>query len=121
MYDLPPRPDTTGIITDIQKVDDHETHQKLHDEMVKSLNKCQCEIRNRQENETQREWLKDSMCMFHWMQSDYYVTNAHLRQNIVTGELLDLITLMPDSQTQEIVDYITKLRETRNANSSPKT
>jgi len=28
-------------------------------------------------------------------------------------ELLDLITLMPDSQTQEIVDYIMSLREIR--------
>ncbi len=28
-------------------------------------------------------------------------------------ELLDLITLMPDSQTQEIIDYIMKLREIR--------
>jgi hypothetical protein len=28
-------------------------------------------------------------------------------------ELLDLITLMPDSQTQEIIDYILSLREIR--------
>jgi hypothetical protein len=28
-------------------------------------------------------------------------------------ELLDLITLMPDSQTDEIVDYIRKLKEAR--------
>lgn len=28
-------------------------------------------------------------------------------------ELLDLITLMPDSQTQEIINYITELRAIR--------
>ena len=28
-------------------------------------------------------------------------------------ELLDLITLMPDSQTQEIIDYIMQLKEIR--------
>jgi hypothetical protein len=28
-------------------------------------------------------------------------------------ELLDLITLMPDTQTQEIIDYIVQLREIR--------
>ena len=36
-----------------------------------------------------------------------------LQDNILTNQLLDLITLMPDSQTQEIVDYIMSLRETR--------
>lgn len=36
-----------------------------------------------------------------------------LQENILTGQLLDLITLMPDSQTQEIVDYIMSLREIR--------
>lgn len=33
--------------------------------------------------------------------------------NPLQVELLDLITLMPDSQTQEIVDYIAQLREIR--------
>lgn len=28
-------------------------------------------------------------------------------------ELLDLVTLMPDTQTQEIIDYIVALREAR--------
>lgn len=28
-------------------------------------------------------------------------------------ELLDLITLMPDSQTQELIDYILELRKIR--------
>jgi hypothetical protein len=34
--------------------------------------KCDCVIRNRKEDETQREWLKRVMCMNHWMQTDYY-------------------------------------------------
>ena len=33
--------------------------------------------------------------------------------NPLQVQLLDLITLMPDSQTQEIVDYIMSLREIR--------
>ena len=33
--------------------------------------------------------------------------------NPLQNQLLDLITLMPDSQTQEIVDYILSLREIR--------
>jgi hypothetical protein len=31
-----------------------------------------CVVRNRKEDEEQREWLKDSMCQYHWMQTDYY-------------------------------------------------
>jgi hypothetical protein len=33
---------------------------------------CNCVVKNRDEGETQREWLKRVMCMFHWMQTDYY-------------------------------------------------
>ena len=78
---------------------------------------CKCAWRDREsDDEPQREWFKDCMCMFHWMQTDYYVTNAHLRRNILNDELLDLITLMPDSQTQEIIDYIMSLREIRGKN-----
>lgn len=36
------------------------------------------------------------------------------KPNLLQTELLDLITLMPDSQTQEIIDYILELRKTRN-------
>ncbi len=35
------------------------------------------------------------------------------RGNPLMKELLDLITLMPDSQTQKIIDYIMQLREIR--------
>jgi len=35
------------------------------------------------------------------------------RSGNLQHELLDLITLMPDSQTDEIVDYISSLRRTR--------
>lgn len=33
---------------------------------------CQCVVKNREEGESQREWFKRWMCMFHWMQTDYY-------------------------------------------------
>jgi hypothetical protein len=33
---------------------------------------CDCVIKNREEGESQREWFKRWMCMYHWMQSDYY-------------------------------------------------
>ena len=59
MIPLPPRPDTTGIITDIQKVDG-----------------CQCDIKDRLENESEREWFKRWMCMYHWAQTDYYRTKS---------------------------------------------
>lgn len=35
------------------------------------------------------------------------------RPKALQTELLDLITLMPDSQTQEIIDYIVELRAIR--------
>jgi hypothetical protein len=74
---------------------------------------CNCEFRDRKAYESQREWLKDCMCMNHWMLTDYYQDKVGLEKDILTNELLDLITLMPDSQTQEIIDYITELRKTR--------
>lgn len=33
---------------------------------------CMCQNLDREENENQREWMKRIMCMFHWMQTDYY-------------------------------------------------
>lgn len=33
---------------------------------------CQCVIVNRDDDESQREWIKRCMCMHHWMQTDYY-------------------------------------------------
>jgi len=33
---------------------------------------CACEMRARKELEDQYEWLKDCMCMYHWMQTDHY-------------------------------------------------
>jgi hypothetical protein len=36
-------------------------------------------------------------------------------------QLLDLITLMPDFQTQEIIDYIMDLRRIRAIHANPKT
>ena len=34
--------------------------------------KCDCVMKNRQEGESMREWFKRWMCMYHWMQTDYY-------------------------------------------------
>lgn len=40
---------------------------------------CICKIRDRlEEEESQRDWLKDSMCMYHWMQTDYYRSKIEL-------------------------------------------
>ena len=33
---------------------------------------CHCVVKNRVKGETQREWFKRWMCMFHWIQTDYY-------------------------------------------------
>lgn len=33
---------------------------------------CGCEVVDREEEESEREWFKRWMCMFHWMQTDYY-------------------------------------------------
>jgi hypothetical protein len=33
---------------------------------------CECVVKNRKEGEQQRDWLKRWMCMYHWMQTDYY-------------------------------------------------
>lgn len=35
--------------------------------------RCNCVMRNRNPDESQREWFKRWMCMFHWMQTDYYL------------------------------------------------
>lgn len=39
---------------------------------LKELDTCKCKLRDRNEGENQRDWIKDCMCMFHWMQTDYY-------------------------------------------------
>jgi hypothetical protein len=77
---------------------------------------CICVFDSRKPDEDQREWLKRCMCQSHWMQTDYYAAKRGLRETILTHELLDLITLMPESQTQEIVNYIEDLRRTRSQN-----
>lgn len=38
----------------------------------KYVGPCECVVKNRQEDETMRDWLKRVMCMHHWMQTDYY-------------------------------------------------
>lgn len=45
--------------------------------------KCECVVKNREESESQREWMKGWMCMFHWMQTDYYQNKLEREQ----GEL----------------------------------
>lgn len=36
------------------------------------MTKCECVVVNRRDGESEREWLKRCMCMYHWMQTDYY-------------------------------------------------
>jgi hypothetical protein len=33
---------------------------------------CQCVVKNRLPEESQREWFKRWMCQWHWMETDYY-------------------------------------------------
>jgi hypothetical protein len=39
--------------------------------------KCECVVKNRLPEESQREWFKRWMCMHHWMQTDYYRAKLH--------------------------------------------
>lgn len=55
------------------------------------------------------------------LESEYMRMEELTRDNPLQRELLDLITLMPDHQTQEIIDYINALRAIRNENDNPKT
>jgi hypothetical protein len=84
--------------------------------------KCSCQIDNREKDEEQSAWLKRCLCPWHWANTDYYRMRLSLQEDILTHQLLDLISLMPDTQTQEILDYITTLREIRkkHADSNPK-
>jgi len=41
------------------------------------------------------------------------IEKKYKQDNPLQHELLDLITLMPDTQTEEIINYIMKLREIR--------
>lgn len=67
-------------------------------------------------NVSDGDWTKQSRF---WQDAahrnrDYYLKAVEeVQKNPLQAELLDLITLMPDSQTQEIVDYITDLRAIR--------
>lgn len=56
---------------------------------------CQCVIVNREEGESQREWLKRWMCQFHWMQTDYY------QAKLQPKELEKLRLHLADSDTDE--------------------
>lgn len=38
---------------------------------------CTCVVKNRQLYETERDWFKRWMCMYHWMQTDYYRNKLH--------------------------------------------
>lgn len=39
---------------------------------LKVVSDCRCKMEDRLPDEEQREWLKRSMCHFHWMSTDYY-------------------------------------------------
>lgn len=43
---------------------------RRYDDIVKPV--CTCVIKNREENESERDWFKRWMCMHHWVQTDYY-------------------------------------------------
>ena len=33
---------------------------------------CKCQVLYREKDEPERDWFKRYMCMFHWMQTNYY-------------------------------------------------
>ena len=70
---------------------------------------CSCNMVDRGADEEQRDWLKRCMCPYHWSQTGYYQERTGLEENIMQGELLDLIRMMPDFQAMEIAQYITSL------------
>jgi hypothetical protein len=39
---------------------------------LREMISCWCRIENRLPGEPQREWLKRCMCLYHWMETDYY-------------------------------------------------
>jgi hypothetical protein len=41
--------------------------------------KCECVVKNRLPDESQREWFKRWMCMYHWMETDYYRNKLHAK------------------------------------------
>ena len=47
---------------------------------------CKCEIRDREEHEEQRDWLKRCMCMEHWMQTDYYKKKLEKEERKLTAK-----------------------------------
>jgi len=73
------------------------------------------------------DFTKPPHCIIHpWWNPDrhkcpYCEERNGLKANILQGELLDLISLMPDSQTQEIIDHITELRAIRKRHADSKT
>ena len=44
----------------------------MTDIKLKDAMRCNCVVKNREEGESQREWFKRWMCMWHWMETDYY-------------------------------------------------
>lgn len=41
---------------------------------------CECTIKDREEYEFQREWMKRCMCMLHWIQTDYYRNKLNMHR-----------------------------------------
>jgi hypothetical protein len=49
--------------------------------MMDSEVRCDCVVKNRNESESQREWMKRCMCMHHWMQTDYFLAKLKREQS----------------------------------------
>jgi hypothetical protein len=52
-------------------------------------NHCECKIVDRDLDESERDWLKRCMCMFHWMQTDYYRAKSKLTEPRTAAGSLD--------------------------------
>jgi hypothetical protein len=42
--------------------------------------KCNCVVKNRLPDESQREWFKRWMCQWHWMETDYYQNKLEMHK-----------------------------------------
>lgn len=45
--------------------------------------RCDCVVKNRRDGETEREWLKRWMCMWHWMETDYYQSKLEYNRFLI--------------------------------------
>ena len=63
-------------------------HKRRWTDFNAELPICNCVVKNRREGEEEREWFKRWMCMFHWMQTDYYRNKLKDEMQVKLDEIL---------------------------------